>query len=192
MPGTVTTKLDKPITKVRVLDNYFIDAKPTAGRAINSSADAGQTSMQDSKAPKTAFLQACQAINNLNAKLNEFYDKIFAEHKEEIAKLSIEIARKVLSQKVKDGDYEIESIIKEALKSAPTHQEMAAHLNPEDLKQCLKMQQEEPDSVLSGIKLIPDGNVGRAECVLENPKGIIKSLIDKNLERIGQALEKAE
>lgn len=192
MPGTVTTKLDKPITKVRISDNHGADTKPTGDKTANSSADDEQISIQDSEAPKTAFLQTCQALNNLNTKLNEFYDKIFAEHKEEIAKLSVEIARKVLSQKVKDGDYEIESIIKEALKSAPTHQDMVVHLNPEDLKQCLKMQQEEPDSILSGIKLIPDSNVGRAECVLENPKGIIKSLIDKNLERIGQALEKAE
>jgi flagellar biosynthesis/type III secretory pathway protein FliH len=192
MPGTVTTKLDKPIAKVKILDNYAVDAKPTGDRTINSSADDEQISMQDSESPKTAFLQACQALNNLNTKLNEFYDKIFAEHKEEIAKLSIEIARKVLSQKVKDGDYEIESIIKEALKSAPTHQDMVVHLNPDDLKQCLKMQQEEPDSILSGIKLIPDSNVGRAECVLENPKGIIKSLIDLHLEKITQALKEAK
>jgi flagellar biosynthesis/type III secretory pathway protein FliH len=62
------------------------------------------------------------------------------------------------------------------------------HLNPEDLEKCQKAQQHEQSGVLAGIKLIPDPNIGRAECLLESPKGIIKSLIDDNLERIGKAL----
>jgi len=192
MSGTVKTKLDKPITEVRISDNYSADARPVRNRTTNSLSDDEQTLRGDLEAQKAAFLQTCQILEGLSAKLKEFCDKIFAEHKEEIAKLSVEIARKILVQKVKDGDYEIESIVKEALKKAPTHQDMVVHLNSDDLKQFQKAQQEEPGSVLSGIKFISDPNVGRAECVLENPKGIIKSLIDKNLEMVGQALEKAE
>jgi flagellar biosynthesis/type III secretory pathway protein FliH len=65
------------------------------------------------------------------------------------------------------------------------------HLNPEDIEKCQKAQQDEPGSVLAGIQLIPDPNIGRAECILESSKGIIKSLIDDNLERIGKALGNA-
>jgi flagellar biosynthesis/type III secretory pathway protein FliH len=66
------------------------------------------------------------------------------------------------------------------------------HLNPEDLAKCQKAQQDEPSGALAGIKLVSDPNIGRAECVLESPEGIIKSLIGENLERIGKALKKAE
>jgi flagellar biosynthesis/type III secretory pathway protein FliH len=67
------------------------------------------------------------------------------------------------------------------------------HLNPEDLARCRRAQQEnEQGGDLVGIKLVPDPNVGRAECVVESPKGIVKSLIDENLERIAKALRKAE
>ena len=125
------------------------------------------------------------------AKLNQFYDKLYAGHSEEIARLSVEIARKILMQKVENGDYEIESIIKEALKNTPGGQDVTVHLNPEDIETCQKAQQQEPGGVLTGIKLIPDSNIGRAECLLESPKGIVKSLIDDNLERICKALEKA-
>jgi len=124
--------------------------------------------------------------------LNEFYDKVFVEHKEEIAKLSVEIARKILMQKVEDGDYEIESIVKEALKNAPTHQDLVVHLNPEDLAECQKVQKEEPESDLAGVKFVSDPKIGRAECLLESPKGIIESLINEHLERVGKALTKAE
>ena len=125
------------------------------------------------------------------AGLNQFCDKMYAGHREEIARLSVEIARKILMQKVENGDYEIESIIKEALSKAPGGQDVIVHLNPEDIEKCQKAQQDQSGGVLAGIKLIPDPNIGRAECLLESPKGIIKSLIDDNLERIGKALEKA-
>ena len=94
-------------------------------------------------------------------------------------------------QKVENGDYEIEPIIKEALNNAPSGQDVIVHLNPEDLEKYQKAQQDKPGGVLAGIKFIPDPNIGRAECLLENPKGIIKSLIDDNLERIGKALGNA-
>ena len=112
------------------------------------------------------------------------------EHKDEIAKLSVEIARKVLMQKVENGDYEIESIVKEALNNAPTRQDLVVRLNPQDLEQLQKAQQEQPGGDLAGIKFVPDPDIGRAECLLESPKGIIESLIDKHLERVSEALKK--
>ena len=95
-------------------------------------------------------------------------------------------------QKVEDGAYEIESIVKEALNNAPTRQDIVVHLNPEDLAHCQKAQQDEPDGALTGVKFVSDPNIGRAECLLESPKGIIESLINEHLERIGKALKKAE
>jgi hypothetical protein len=38
---------------------------------------------------------------------------------------------------------------------------------------------------------VPEG-AARAECLLETPKGIVESLIDEHLERIGKALKTAE
>lgn len=186
MTQTLTVHLEKPIASAKILDD-------SAGRGrVDSAANAEQILAQDSEAQKTAFSQAYQAINSVVTKLNQFYDKIFVEHKEEIAKLSVEIARKILMQKVEDGAYEIESIVKEALNNAPTRQDIVVHLNPEDLAQCQKAQQDEPDGALTGVKFVSDSNIGRAECLLESPKGIIESLINEHLERVGKALKKAE
>jgi flagellar biosynthesis/type III secretory pathway protein FliH len=182
MSQTLTVRLEKPILSVEISDN------PHLFSCEGNKAGAGQIPTQDSQ----TLSQACQALNSIIAKLNQFCDTLFAEHKEEIAKLSVEIARKVLMQKVQDGDYEIESIVKEALKNAPTRQDVVVHLNPEDHILCQKAQQDEPNGALAGIKFISDPNIGRAECMLETPKGIIESLIDGHLERIGKALKTAE
>jgi flagellar biosynthesis/type III secretory pathway protein FliH len=193
MSQILTINLDKPITSATFLDGHADDktGRSSAQSRENSQADTEQTLRQELEAQKSVFLQVCQTLNEVISKLNQFYGRIFTEHKEEIARLSVEIARKILMQKVENGDYEIEPIIKEALNKAPTNQDLTVHLNPDDMEKCRKAQQQEPGGVLSGIKLIADPKVGRAECVLKSPKGIIKSLIEDSLERIGKALQKA-
>jgi flagellar biosynthesis/type III secretory pathway protein FliH len=194
MTHTLTVSLEKPITSAEFIDESAVGiggSVPGIAQA-NSAANAVQISAQNSEAHENTFSQTCQAINGVVTKLNQFYEKVFAEQKEEIAKLSVEIARKILMQKVEDGDYEIQSIIKEALNSAPSKQDIVVHLNPEDLMECQKALQNDPDGILADIKLVSDSNIGRAECLLESPKGTIESLINEHLDRISKALKKAE
>jgi flagellar biosynthesis/type III secretory pathway protein FliH len=191
MTRTLTVHLKKPIVSAKSLDNSpLLSCEGRNGEQ--------QTIIQDSETHNESLSQACQTLKDLIEKLNQFYDKLFAEHNEEIAKLSVEIARKVLARQVRDGDYEIESIVREALKNAPTRKDLVVHLNPEDhilLQKALQHRKEscgeDSDSDLAGIKFISDSNIGRAECLLETPKGIIESQVNEHLERIGNALNTA-
>ena len=198
MSQTLTVHLEKPVMSAKISDivgsaPFSAVADGNGGReGINAPAGNGQITTQDPQSQKFALSQACQVLKSLIDKLNQFCDTLFSEQKEEIAKLAVEIARKILMQKVQDGDYEIESIVKEALKNAPTRQDVVVHVNPEDQALCQKVQQEEPNGALACIKFISDPNIGRAECLLETPKGIVQSLIDEHLEQIGNALKKAE
>ncbi len=191
MTRTLTVNLEKPIASAKFLGDSVnaIGSKLSDYAQDNAQEKTGQVLTQDSK-DKNEFSQACQAINDVVTKLNQFYDKVFAEQKEEIARLSVEIARKVLIQKVEDGDYKIESIIKEALNNAPTRQDIVVHLNPEDLEECQKVLKEDLNGALTDVKFVSDSKIGRAECLLESPKGILESLINEHLERIGKALVK--
>jgi len=184
MPDKLTVELAKPVTSVKAL------TAEDAEKELNSGTSAAEV-MQDSESQKATLSQLLLTLKGLVDKLNQFYDKVFTEHREAIAKLSVEIARKILMQKVQEGDYEIESIIKEALESAPTRQDVVVHLNAEDLVKCEKIQQDDAAGALAGIKFVGDSNIGRAECLLETPKGTIESVIDEHLERIGKSLESA-
>jgi len=191
MSRTLAIHLEKPIVSVKISDTpplLSAESKNGDGEQITIQSQGGPLS-GDSQAKDTVFSQTCQTLKALTDKLNQFYDKLFAGHKEEIAKLSVEIARKILAQQVQNGDYEIESIVKEALKNAPTRQDVVVHLNPEDHLLCQKAQQDEPNGSFAGIKFVSDQNIGRAECLLETPKGIIESLIEEHLERISKALK---
>ena len=192
MAGTFAVNLAKPIKSVRILDCHG-DLESSVSCSMNPAENAEKVKLTEYLiTQKHMYEEVCQTLQGLTAKLNQFYDQIFAEQKEEMARLSIEIAKKILIQKVQDGDYEIESIVKETLKNAPTHQDLVVHLNPEDVACCQKAQADGGKGTLAGIKFVADPNIGRAECVLESPKGIIKSLIKEHLEQIGKAFEKAE
>ena len=111
------------------------------------------------------------------------------EHKEQMARLSVEIAKKILAQRVEKDDYKIETIVKKVLSKSPTRHDIDIHLNPEDIKNLQNTLQEE--SLFAGIKFTSDPNVGRAECLLKSPKVNIESSINEHLEQIYEALKKA-
>lgn len=189
MSHQTTVHLTRPIISVKILEDC---PGSVGGETADFQADTLKISLADLEAQEVMFSQACQTLNDAATKLNEFYDKIIIEHREGVAKLSVEIARKILARKVENGDYEIESIVNEAFKNTPARHDVIVHLNPEDHARCQKaLQEDEQNSAFVGIKFVSDPKIRRAECLLETPKGIVKSLIDENLERVHQALKKA-
>lgn len=145
--------------------------------------------MEELEAQIRVYRDLCLALQDVVARLNQLHDEIIAGHHEAIARLSVEIARKVLMRNISDGDYEMELIIKEALKNAPQGAGVVVRLNPQDLADFRKLHDADQPALL-GVELTADASIGRAECVVESSKGIIKLLIDEHLEQISKALVK--
>jgi len=196
MAETFTINLAKPISSAQIIaadliGNYDV-LLSTASSGTRDEERETKNDKQYMEKQKGEIAQLCQTLNCLVGELNRYYDEVISKQSEEIAKLSVEIANKVLMQKVQKGDYQIESIIKEALKNAPTCQEVVVHLNPEDLALYQKIQKDGSSGALEDIKFVADPAIGRAECLLETPKGIVKSFIEKHIEQISEALSKVE
>ena len=132
----------------------------------------------------------CQVMQRAADQLSQTCQTLIGDHRDQIAQLAVEIARTVLMQKVLEGAYDIEAIVKEALSHAPTREDVTIRVNPEDLADCSAAQSGKTGKPLAGVQFVADPGVGRAECVLESPKGIIQSMIDEHLHRIGDALKK--
>ena len=189
MNDTLAVKVISPIGSVSILDGNGVASENHAAAVTNPSAVSETGAIPvESQNQKELYERARQSLQSIASKLNQFYDEMFTGHKDEIAKLSVEIARKVLMQKVENGEYEIEPIIKEAIKSSPSQQDLVVHLNPEDMAAHEKAMQENSDQAMTGIKFVADQNVGPAECTLESPKGTIESKINEHLDQISKTL----
>ena len=187
MPAMLTINLTQPFKTVEILPDGS-DFIPSA-----SSVDAGAAvaANRELTAQTDLYKGLCQTLQSAIDQLNAFYEELFTGHNEAIARLSVEIARKVLMRNITDGDYEIEAIVKETLKNAPAVEDIVIRLNPQDLTDYRTIQPS-GDNLPTGVELLADPDIGRAECILESPKGIVQSLIDEHLERIGKALERTQ
>lgn len=203
MPEMLTIRLARRIAGVRVLNasgKARSGAAPTGSDNEQATAERIETAIQAERArmaaeldqQKSRFAQLCRAAGAVADNLDKLYRDTLADNRADIAKLAVEIARRILRHQVAQGNYDIRAIVEEALKHAPTRQNVVIRLNPEDLPGCQQHQQENPDSPFAELEFAADWNVGRGECLVETPKGIVKSFIEEHLERISQALQKVE
>ena len=188
MSDMLTLKLAKPIDSIKVTESQAMAVEPGTSPA-DLQGDIEGEAQDDLEIQKQRYEQAMQVIEAAAEKLHRVYEKMIVEHRQAIAKLAVEIARKILAQKVKDGDYQIELIIQEALNNSPTRQNVVVRLNPQDLARYQQMQQ--GDGAFASVKLVADPDIGPAQCVIDTPKGKVESLIDEHLEQVARALAKA-
>lgn len=200
MSEALTLNLPRPVAGLRVVEE--------PGRAVlppDPSMNAEARSQQPLAAPtdvlreaealqqqKKSLAQLCETINTLAARLNDLHQQTVERHRADIARLAVEIARKILTRKIDQGEYDIQTIIEEALKCAPARQNLVVRVNPEDLATCQQFQRENPGTQFAELELVADWGIARADCLVETPKGIVKSFVEEHLARIGEALEKAQ
>lgn len=193
MPQMQTINLMQPIATACVIDaqqfriaDCGLQIEPTA--ANPKSEDLSEELQQQ----RDELARLLVTVNSIAGGLHTLHEQMLASNRVEIAKLAVEIARKILMYKVGKGDYEIQALVEEALKQAPARQNVVVRLNPEDLPRCQQLGQENPQSPLAELEFTADWSIGRGECLVETPKGIVKSFIEEHLERISGALQKVE
>ncbi|MCD4831084.1 MAG: flagellar assembly protein FliH [Anaerohalosphaeraceae bacterium] len=180
----------KSIGSVSVLQEYSKKIPAAAGAAEQQSpAGVGQNATQaELNAQENSFKDLCGKTQGLISKLNKYQSEMVANHKVEIARLVIEIARKILIKKVEDKDYDIQEMIKAALENSAISGEITVRLNPQDMLDFKKAMQNAEIGEFKGANLVEDVSIGKAEFVIESPKGSIKSQMEEHLEQIGKAL----
>ena len=181
MAAPTSLKLNIPIGSVQVLD------EATLQKAAQAKAAA-----QEAERTRAQLSQVCAALTQAVTELQQRQAAFFASQKEHIVRLSLEIAAKILAKEIADGHYAIETIVLDALQSAPPAKHTLIRLHPDDLKVFEKAAAELGLSLPPHTELAPDWSVNRAECVIESELGTVEYLIDEHLRQIGQALLSSE
>jgi flagellar biosynthesis/type III secretory pathway protein FliH len=189
MPETLTIHLVGPVAAVRVVDGP--DPSPRVQSGEREIRDP-KSDVRDLERQSEELAQLCALVGGIADRLGRLHEQTIAHHRSDIAALAVEIARKVLTQRVANGDYDIQAVVEEALKRAPTQQNIVVRVNPQDLPSCQKLQQDNPDGPWAALEFVADRSIARADCLVETPKGIVKSFVEQHLERIGEALTRVE
>jgi flagellar biosynthesis/type III secretory pathway protein FliH len=183
MSQPVTIKIATPVASVNPVGNM---------NSVAAGANEMEAGVESLKEEKENLIQAGKALEDAAVKLQQFQEEIFSSHREQIARLSAEIAGKILLKETADGNYEIGKIVQEALKVAPAQQDIVVRLNPNDLQQLQKIIEDKGGDALGSVKLMPDVNIGPAQCVIQTDKGMIEYFIEEHLKQISEALKITE
>jgi len=191
MRVSLAIKSKRPVRKVSVLGGYSGAGEEYFGQ--DSQLDAVKLGMvKQLEGQQEQLTQLCKMVKVLASKLNDLYEQAFAEHRQQIAALSVQIAERILRQKLESDDYKLAPIIEDALEVAGNREDVKIRLNPQDLEQWQQLHSEDLSSEYSGVKFVGDPRLGRAECVLESPKGVIESVIQDQLSKVNEALKRAQ
>jgi len=188
-----TIHLMQPIATACVIDAEQLRIEPPAANPPSAPGNPPVDDPGPESQPQSAELaRLLEIVNGLAGGLHQLHEQTLVRNRAEIGRLAIEIARRILMCKAGKGDYEIQAIVEEALKRAPARQNVIVRLNPEDVSRCQQLQKANPQSPFAELEFTADWSIGRGECLVETPKGIVKSFLEEHLEHISEALQKVE
>jgi len=189
-----TIKLPAAIIAVHTVERGQAATGDLASPTYEAAVVAMQTEMQQQLAGGMAQINSArQALAAAADEFRRAQEQLVGELEQNVVKLALEVAHKVLMREVQAGNYQIEAIIKEALLHVSVRKNVVVRLNPEDYAVCEMDQQSGGAAPNAGdLHVIADPMVPRAACVLETSQGVVESSVEGHLDEISKALQGTE
>lgn len=179
--AALSVTISTPIRSVKMMD------ETEAVQAAEKSKTAKQLHEEKQK-----IQQLCNALQKAVDSFEQFHEELFLSHKEQIVRLSVEIAARILAKDVHERNYEIEKIVTDALQTVPVSEQVVVRLNPDDLKVWQEAVSAGIAKPPDKVKLMSDWAVGPAECIIETEAGVVEYLIEEHLKQVAAALTGSE
>lgn len=131
-----------------------------------------------------------KTIRSVAAKAVEEKWKYIKAIEGNIVELSLEIAEKVIAERIKLDPEVILNIARKALMVAAEREHIQIRVNPDDLE-VLKAHKDDLTGSMDGIQkieVIADRRVGRGGCILETSAGNVDARIQSQLSQIDQSM----
>jgi flagellar biosynthesis/type III secretory pathway protein FliH len=140
-------------------------------------------------AMKNKFQSACQALNAAAQQTEQYGQRLFAVHREQIIHLAVQIASRILATQIERNDYQIQNILTEALSATPGGSILEIRINPDDLKTYEQAVQGGQPGIHENITLTADWSVGKAECIVITNEGLVEFTMVEHLRQIEAAMQ---
>ncbi len=133
-------------------------------------------------------------IRRLSSIIDEligFKERYYAEKEEELAGLVMTIARKVVHAEVSINREVVVNVVKAAIDTLTTREEIILRLNPEDLEYLMTNCSEFMRSLeeIKGFNVESDSYIGKGGCMIKNSNGEIDARIEEGLNTIENAMK---
>jgi flagellar assembly protein FliH len=117
-------------------------------------------------------------------------EQIFRESEEDLLRLSILVARKIIQQEISEDRRILTRIVAAALENAAERDDVVVRLNPEDYRLVTTHRQHYLQGIGDGrdLNMKPDDTVSQGGCVIDTVMGEIDARLESQLDEIHKRL----
>ncbi len=196
MAHALTVKINKKFQKIDVIDpsslKEELDQMQQRRVSLEEKREDAQVKYQrlsqELEEEKEKLKSLSSAISNALTDMDKLHQYAIAQHKQEIVRLSIEIARKIMLKQIELKDYNIADIIEKTLERSPDRQNILIFVSPEDYEFCSNFIKENKDHPIARLNINSSPDVPNGQCKVDTSKGVIEYFIDEHLSRISDVL----
>ena len=140
---------------------------------------------------KTAWQGRLAELEQRALAMEVEHDQFYVSAEPELARLSVEIARKILKEEITQTPGAVLKVVRAAVHRVK-EKSVRILVNPADLE-TVRQERESFQGIADGvsdIEIVSDRRVGQGGCVLETPGGSIDARIETQLTHIAEVIEK--
>lgn len=170
--------------------------------AKRASAEAAQAALEETRTrlaeehrllgeARTTLERAAAAVRALEAKL-------LAGAEAQVVELAIEIAGKVLMQELEAGRFQMEPVVREALRHIPARRDIVVRLCPQDAALYLTPGDSAGANhacaaagTAPGLKVVADPALRRGDCIVETAEATVSATVAERFQAVAEVLRQA-
>ncbi len=196
MAQALTVKINKKFQNIDVIDKSSLKEeldqmqlrKTSLEEKREDAALKHQRLISELEKEKEQLKNLASAMSTAISEMDKIHQYAIAQHKQEIVRLSVEIARKIMLKQIELKDYNIADIIEKTLERSPDRQNILIFVSPDDYEFCSNFIKENENHPIAKLNINSSPTVSNGQCKVDTSKGIIEYFIDEHLARISDAL----
>lgn len=181
--------IKKDVHSAKEEGKQILDRAEDEARAIVEKAESEADSIRG-RARAEGYEEGIAKLNELALQFQESRRLMFEESRDEILRLAVKIAGKILGRELESNDNAFTDLVMRAMRGIQGESRVQVRVNPSDMKKIQKDRKRLVEEVGQGreIELVEDAKVSEGGCVIETDLGIIDAQLETQLRVLEKAL----
>ena len=135
----------------------------------------------------THLAEAHKALEKAAAAIHTLEAEALAGAEAQVVELALAIAGKVLMVEIEAGRFQMEPVVREAIRHVPSRRDIVVHLNPQDA--AAWQQGGAAGAPASTLKVVSDPAIRRGDCLVETAEATVSATVAERFQAIISTLK---
>ncbi|WP_418790247.1 FliH/SctL family protein [Phosphitispora sp. TUW77] len=142
------------------------------------------------EAARKKYEEKLKSADDILEKAHEKKWQVVAGSEEDIVRLAVAVARKVINREIETSPEIVIDMVKLAIRKATDREELTVRVNPDNLDVTINAKDNISQEMkgIRKLKVLADPDIARGGCVVESNNGTVDARIERQMNEIEQAL----